>query len=135
MSVTSLSCLPYALERWTQGSDRSHGQSKHVSALPLPALGPWYSYIYLPWLSTEVEIPELHHGWCKCHLRTKTPPSGVFLSGKIFPETKISYTDLYYLIFTCHITVIYLKYINYLRRFASSYTGLRIFSSLLPRGF
>lgn len=135
MSVTTLSCPPLALELWTQDSGRSHSQSKHVSVLPLPALEPWYSHVSLPWMSTELEIPELHHSWCKSHWLTKISLSGMFLLGKVFPETKISYTDIYYLILTCHVTVIYLKYIIHLERFASNYTGLWISSSLLPRGF
>lgn len=94
MSVATQSCPPHTLELWTQDSGRSHGQSKHVSVLLLPALGLWYSHISPTWMNTEVEIPELHHSWCKSHWLTKISPSGALLLGKVFPETKLGYSDI-----------------------------------------
>lgn len=128
VSVTALFCPPHALELWTQGSGRSHSQSKHLSVLLLPVPGLQHFYISPPWKTTEMEVSELHHSGCRSHGGTIISISGALLLGKRFPEIK-RVTLIYHFILTIHITIISLVYINSLERFAIIYTGQGIFNS------
>lgn len=127
VSVTALFCPPHALELWTQGSGRSHSQSKHLSVLLLSAPGLQFLYISPPWKSTEMEVSELHHSGCRSHGGTAISIYATLLLGKRFPETK-RVKLIYHFILTYHIIIISWIYINSLERFAIIYTGQCIFN-------